>query len=83
MKTEMLKLSMKDVAKSVILVVITALLTTIGKMIEAMDFPSTWEDWKVVLIASVGAGVSYLLKNFLTNSDDQFLKKEEARYPYN
>jgi hypothetical protein len=47
-----------------------------GKSIDAGVFPTSLADWKVILLASVGAGVSYLLKNFLTNSNDQLLKKD-------
>jgi hypothetical protein len=39
-------------------------------------FPSTWNDLKPIVLAAISAGLAYILKNWLTNSDDQFLKKE-------
>lgn len=75
-KTTYLSLSAKDIIKGFILTVITAILTLIGTSINAGSLPLDWPAWKPIVLAACGAGVSYLLKNFLTNSDDQFLKKE-------
>ena len=41
------------------------------------SFPLTWTEWKVILIAGLGAGLSYIIKNFLTASNDKFLGKEK------
>lgn len=65
-----------DAVKGLIVSVLTVLISMLGSSISNGVFPDTWEDWKVILLASLGAGLSYILKNWLTNSDDQFLKKE-------
>jgi hypothetical protein len=39
-------------------------------------FPTTLEQWKPILLAGLTACLAYLLKNWLTNSDNKFLIKE-------
>jgi hypothetical protein len=76
MKSKLFSIGSSDIVKGLAVTVISMVLTMAGKSIDAGVFPTTWADWKVILLASVGAGVSYLLKNFLTNSNDQLLKKD-------
>ena len=76
-KSGFLSLSMKDVVKGFIMAVISALLTGIYTSIQAGMFPPDTDGWKSMGIVALGAGVAYIIKNWLTNSDDQFLKKDE------
>jgi len=76
MKSNFLNLNWKDLAKGFIVAVIGALLTTVVALLEAGTIQWTWAFWQPVVYTSVGAGVAYLLKNWLTNSKDEFVKKE-------
>lgn len=73
---KLFSVGIKDATKGLIVAVLTVLLSMLGSSISNGSFPATWEEWKVILLASLGAGLSYILKNWLTNSDDRFLKKE-------
>jgi hypothetical protein len=76
MKSNFLNLSTKDFVKGIIVAFITALLTGLYNGIEAGTFAFTWIFFKPIIMTSLGAMIAYLLKNFLSNSDDKFLKKE-------
>jgi len=75
-KTGLFKLIPKDFLKAAIIAGITAGAKIIYTAIEAGTFPDNWIQWKSILLATGGAFFVYLLKNFLTNSDDKFLKPE-------
>lgn len=76
MKSKFLCLDAKDMIKAIILTFITALLTGIYQLLQAGTL-LTWEALKPVVISSIAAVIGYLLKNVLTNSDDEFLKSEK------
>jgi hypothetical protein len=80
-KSKILTLSFKDGVKGLLVSVITVVISSLYALIEAGVFPTTWNDWKVILLAAAGSGLSYIIKNWLTNSDDKFLKREEPRMP--
>lgn len=42
----------------------------------------TWVEFAPVLKAAIGAGITYVGKNFLSNSDGKFMKKETPVLPY-
>lgn len=79
MKTGLFRLAGSDLLKGFIVTVLTSVLTGAITIMNAGDIPLDFPSWKPTLIAGITAGISYLLKNFLTNSQDQFLKKEEAK----
>jgi len=70
-------LSIKDGIKGLITAVLTVIVTMLLSLLNTGVFPMTLEAWKPILMASVGAGLAYILKNWLTNSDDKFLTKEQ------
>lgn len=74
--TPLLSVGMKDAIKGLLVAMLTVLVSMVGSTIQNGIFPETWNEWKVILLASLGAGISYVIKNWLTNSNDQFLKKE-------
>lgn len=76
MKSEFLNLNWKDLVKGFIVAMIGALLTTVVALLEAGTIEFTWAFWQPVVYTSVGAGIAYLLKNWLTNSKDEFIKKD-------
>ena len=78
MKNEagLFSLGWKDVVKGFIMAIISALLTGVYTSINAGTFPPDVAGWKSMGIVALGAGVAYILKNWLSNSDGQFMKKE-------
>lgn len=77
MKSNFLNLNWKDIAKGFVVAVVMAILTGVYTGIQANQFPVTWNDWRIILIASLGAGIAYLLKNLVSNSGGEILKKEK------
>jgi hypothetical protein len=75
MKSTFLKLNIKDIGKALILTFITALLTGIYQLLQVGTL-LTWESFKPVVLSAIAAVIGYLLKNVLTNSNDEFLKSE-------
>lgn len=78
MKSKFFTLNLKDLIKGFIVAFSGALLTTIYQAINAGTIQWTIEFWQPILLTSVGAGISYLLKNLFTNSNDEFAKKDNS-----
>jgi hypothetical protein len=76
MKSNFLTLNTRDIVKALILTFITALLTGIYQLLQAGTL-LTWDALKPVVISSIAAVVGYLIKNVLTNSNDEFLSTEK------
>lgn len=74
---ELFSIGWKDAVKGFILAMITMIVTMVMSSINNGEFPDNWTEWKTILIASLGSALAYLLKNWLTSSDDKFLKKED------
>jgi len=74
-KSKFFTLNSRDFIKGLILVVICTFLTGVYEL-NANGGVVNWLTVKPVVIAAFGAAVSYLTKNLLTNSDDEFLKME-------
>ena len=74
-----LSLVPKDVIKGAITAALTIIVTALYNAIGLGTIPTDFNFWKTQFMLGLGAGVAYLLKNFLTNSNDQFLKKEDPK----
>ena len=79
-----LQLSWADFGKGLILALITSIVMSLKTIVLgdptatppiAGHFPVD-ADWLQIGMTAFGAFIAYLAKNFLTNSDDQFLTKE-------
>lgn len=70
MASQLYSLDLRDVAKSLIVAIITAFLSAVLAMMQAGGLP-TWEGLQQAVVMSIMAGVSYLVKNFLTNSQGE------------
>ncbi len=68
-------LSTKDLLKGLVVVVITSALTVLLQAVTDKGLALDLEDWKLVLQVAVTSGAGYLLKNWLTDSNDKFLGK--------
>jgi len=74
-----LTLKVKDFVKGFITAILMALITGIYTSIDSGAFPPDPAGWKAMGVTALGAGLAYVLKNWLTNSDDQFMKKEQPK----
>jgi hypothetical protein len=77
MRSKIFRLDSRDLVKGLIVTVICSLITGIYQII-ASGFAFNWETLKPVVIAAIGAGLSYLTKNLLTNSNGDFMRWEPA-----
>jgi len=76
MESNFLNLNLKDLLKGAVVAVITALLTGLYELITAGG-DLAWVNLQPVLLTSLAALISYLLKNLFTNSDDKMLTREK------
>lgn len=78
MKSKFLTLDLKDFLRGLLIAFLTAVLTGIINILDT-GAVFNWLTMKPVLIAGVSAALSYLLKCFATNSQDQLLRREPSR----
>jgi hypothetical protein len=76
MKSKFLSLSTQDFLKGLFVAFITALLTGIYQVFQTAS-TFDWPTLKPVLFTAIAAGLSYVIKNYLTNSEGQLLKTEK------
>lgn len=76
-----LSLNWKDLVKGLITAVITAILTGLVQALESGTALPTLPQIKLIVISGITAGLAYLAKNLLTNSNDQFATKEQKPKP--
>jgi hypothetical protein len=75
MKSKFLTLDKRDFTEGLIIVILCTFITGFYQLI-ANGGLINWETVKPVVIAAIGAGISYLTKNLLSNSNGQFMKSE-------
>ena len=68
-----LNLNIEDLAKGLILTVLTSVITIIYNTVST---GSLTFDWKAIGLTALTSGLAYLMKNLLTNSKGEFLGKE-------
>ena len=76
---KLFQLMPKDLIKGFIMAILSVLITYTGQVLSAGDFPMDAATWILEFKIAVGAGIAYILKNWLTNSDDKFLKAEPKK----
>ena len=74
-KANLFNLNWRDVLKGLIMAFISAVVTGVYQLIQTNGIIS-WVTIKPVIVVGIGAGLSYLIKNYFTNSTDQFATKE-------
>ena len=62
----------RDLVKGVIVAALTVVVTAVAASLEGGGLPNAAQ-WKNIGMMAVAAGLSYFLKNFLTNKEDEFL----------
>jgi hypothetical protein len=75
MESKLFTLDWRDLANGLLIAFLAALLDGIIKILDS-GAVFEWPTLKPVLIAGISAALSYLLKNLLTNSRNQLLRKE-------
>lgn len=76
MKSEFAKLNVNDLLKSLIVAGLSSVIMLILPILQAGNLPSIYE-LKSAAVAGLASASAYLLKNLLTNSQDQILKPEK------
>jgi bacteriorhodopsin len=74
MNSSIFTLNKADFIKGLIIAVITAIITLLYNTVQT---GSLTFDWKAISTAAASAALAYIMKNLLTNSSDEFLKKEK------
>jgi phosphatidylglycerophosphate synthase len=75
-KSTLGSLGWKDVVKGFIMIVIGFILAGVETAIQQGTITFTWHFFQPLVYTGVASGIAYLLKNFFTNSQDQFATKE-------
>jgi hypothetical protein len=73
--SDFLKVNGRDIIKSFLMAFIGSVVTALYTIVKEGKLP-TGAEWKTILIIGAASALSYLVKNFFTNSNDEFLKKE-------
>jgi hypothetical protein len=66
------ELNLRDLVKGMIVAALTVVVTALATSLQNQSLP-TLEQWQQIGMMALAAGLSYFLKNFLTNSEDKFL----------
>lgn len=74
MNSSIFTLNKADFLKGLIIAVLTAVITVAYNTVQTGTLSF---DWKAISTAAASAALAYIMKNLLTNSDDEFLKKEK------
>lgn len=74
--SKFLNLNANDLLKGVVVTIIAILTRGIYQITDSGSVPTT-DQLSAIGWAALTAGVSYLLKNFLTNSNGDFLTREK------
>lgn len=80
MKSDFLSLGWKDVLKGLVMAFLSAFITGIYQLLQ-VGTVFTWATIKPVLFVAIAAMLSYLIKNFFTNSQNQLLVTEKDATP--
>ena len=75
MQSSFLRLGWRDAVKGFVVAAITVVLGGLYTSVEAGSLPSAAQ----LQTLGLAAGIAYLLKNFLTNSEDKILTKEPEK----
>lgn len=73
--SKLFSLRLQDLLKSTIIFMIASILQAFHSILSQNQLPSMEQSREIVAIAFT-TGVSYLVKNFFTNSKGKFLSKE-------
>lgn len=75
MNAQFLRLNMDDVLLGFVVAVLSSILSSAVVILQAGNLPNGAQ-LKTIALVGLSSGVSYLVKNLLTNSNDQLFKTE-------
>lgn len=75
MKSSLFTLNKSDFVKGLVIAVLTGIITAAYTSVQDGSFKF---DWKAISITAISAAFAYITKNLLTNSNDEFLKKDPS-----
>lgn len=77
-KSSFFTLNWKDLVKGFVMAILTALITGIYQALQSPGgIQFTWLFFQPIVYTAIAGGLAYLIKNWLTNTDDKFLKPEK------
>jgi len=71
--SDLFNLNWSDVAKGLVVAVFAAVITYLAALVQVPGFDLTTINWQGVLSVAVIAGISYLGKNFVSDSNGKVL----------
>ena len=75
--SEFLKINGRDIIKSLIMAFIGSVITAVYAIIKDGGSLPSGDQWKTILTMGIASALAYLVKNFFTNSNDEFLTKDK------
>jgi len=72
-KSKIFGVNVRDILYGTIIAALGAILTALYQMLTTTPIIF---DWRGILLAGLTAGISYIIKNFFSNSNGKFAKKE-------
>lgn len=76
MNSPFLTLNSRDFIRGLFVAVLTAVVTF---MYTSLQTGSLTFDWKAIGMAALSSALAYIMKNLLTNSNDELLKSESIK----
>jgi hypothetical protein len=73
MNSSFFKLNLVDFTKGLLIAVLTSIITLLYSSIEVGTLTF---DWKLIGTTALTSALAYIMKNFLTNSEGKFFKKD-------
>jgi hypothetical protein len=73
MNSSLFKLNLVDFTKGLLIAVLTSIITLLYSSIEVGTLTF---DWKLIGTTALTSALAYIMKNFLTNSEGKFFKKD-------
>ena len=73
MKSSLFNLNTKDFVKGLFVAVFTSVITIVYTSVSAGELEF---DWKTISTTALTSALAYIMKNFVTNSNDELLKKD-------
>jgi hypothetical protein len=77
MKSNFGSFNKSDALRAFILFVVVTIMGSLLNALQQGNFEFTWVFFKPIVFADLTVILSYVIKNFLTNSEDKFLTSEK------
>ena len=75
-KAKFLSLNWKDAIHGVLVAFLGSIMYSLYDLLNSGKLPTTWADFKPILVSALVFTVGYIIKNFLSNSAGNFAQPE-------